>query len=73
MTVLPSILLSGYISPRENLPGPLYILSELLPVTHLIQICRAIAVPGRGPVWDVMPSVLALIAIATVLIVASTS
>jgi len=72
LTVLPSILLSGYISPRENLPGPLYILSEILPVTHFIQICRAIAVRGAG-LWDVMPSVLALIAIATVLIVASTT
>jgi len=72
LTVLPSILLSGYISPRENLPGPLYILSEILPVTHFIQICRAIAVRGAG-LWDVMPSVLALIGIATVLIVASTT
>ena len=72
LTVLPSILLSGYISPRENLPGPLYILSLMLPVTHFIQICRAIAVRGAGLI-DVMPSVLALVVIATVLIVASTT
>src|SRR5207253_3879650 len=56
LTTLPSILLSGYITPRETLPGPLYLLSALFPVTHFIQISRGIAVRGAG-LADLLPSV----------------
>src|SRR5262249_31380513 len=59
LTLLPSILLSGYIAPRETLPGTLYLLSTVFPVTHFIQIIRGIAVRGAG-LFDLMPSVLAL-------------
>ena len=44
LTLLPSILLSGYISPRETLPGPLWVLSNSFPVTHFITIARGIIV-----------------------------
>jgi ABC-type multidrug transport system permease subunit len=72
LMTLPSVLLSGYIAPRETLPGALYLLSNFIPVTHFIQISRGIVVRGAG-LADVLPSVLALIAIATILIAASTS
>ena len=39
LTLLPSILLSGYIAPRETLPGPLLLLSNILPVTFLFKLC----------------------------------
>lgn len=44
LTLLPSILLSGYIAPRETLPGPLAILSQFIPATHFISISRGIMV-----------------------------
>ena len=72
LTLLPSILLSGYVSPRETMPGWLYLISTFLPATHYMQITRGIIVRGAG-FTDLIPQFLALIAIATVLIVASTT
>jgi len=72
LTLLPSILLSGYIAPRETLPGPLYLLSDILPVTYFIQIMRGIVVRGAG-LWDLLPSVLALILLTVTLLALSTS
>ena len=72
LTLLPSILLSGYIAPRETLPTPLYLLSEIFPVTHFIQISRGIVVRGAG-LSDLMPSVNALLILAAVLTAAATT
>ncbi len=72
LTLLPSILLSGYISPRETLPGPLWVLSNVLPVTHFIQIARGIIVRGAG-FTDVLPSMLNLCLITVLLIALATS
>lgn len=72
LTLLPSILLSGYISPRETLPGPLWVLSNILPVTHFIQIARGIIVRGAG-LLDVLPSALSLCLITVILIALATS
>lgn len=72
LTLLPSILLSGYVSPRETMPGWLYIVSTVLPATHFMQITRGIMVRGSG-FFDLVPQFLALIAIATILIFLSTS
>jgi len=72
LTTLPAILLSGYIAPRETLPGPLYVLSEIFPVTHFIQISRGILVRGAG-FLDLFPSVLALVLITIVLLAAATT
>lgn len=71
LTTLPSILLSGYIAPRETLPGPLYLLSDVFPVTHFIQISRAIVVRGAG-IPDVLPSIAWLLAITAALLAAAT-
>jgi ABC-type multidrug transport system permease subunit len=72
LTLLPSILLSGYIAPRETLPGPLYLLSNVLPVTYFIQIIRGIMVRGAG-LFDLLPSVVALLLLTVILLALSTS
>src|SRR5262249_29433071 len=72
LALLPSILLSGYIAPRETLPGPLYLLSNILPVPYFIQIMRGVAVRGAG-LSDLLPSVLALLVITVVLLALSTA
>lgn len=71
LTLLPSILLSGYIAPRETLPGPLMLLSNVLPVTFFIQILRGIIVRGAG-LADLLPQILALLLITVVLITLAT-
>lgn len=71
LTVMPSILLSGYISPRDTLPGALYLLSDFIPVTHFIAISRGIVVRGAG-FMDLLPSALWLCGLSVVLISAAT-
>ncbi len=71
LTTMPSILLSGYIVPRETLPGPLYLVSDVLPVTHFIGICRGIVVRG-ATLPDILPHLYSLLVITLVLITAST-
>ena len=71
MVLLPSIMLSGYIFPLSSLPGPLRVLSQILPATHFIAISRGIII--RGAVFsDLWHSVAALLAIAAVLLAGST-
>lgn len=72
LTMLPSILLSGYVSPRETMPGPLYIISSVLPATHYMQVTRGIMIRGAG-FLDLLPQFLTLIVISAVLILASTA
>jgi ABC-2 type transport system permease protein len=71
LTLMPSILLSGYIAPRETMPGWLYLISSVLPATHYMQATRGIIVRGAG-FTDLIPQFLALWAIAAVLLVLST-
>jgi ABC-type multidrug transport system permease subunit len=72
LTTLPAILLSGYIAPRETLPGPLFLLSDLFPVTHFIQISRGIVVRGAG-FFDLLPSVLWLLVLTVALLAGATA
>jgi ABC-2 type transport system permease protein len=68
--LLPSIFLSGYVFPVTSLPDFLKVLSNLLPATHFIQISRGIIIRGAG-ITDLMPNVLALLAISTVIVMVS--
>jgi ABC-2 type transport system permease protein len=63
---LPAIFLSGYIFPAAGLPWPLYWLGRLMPVTHMIEIMRGVVL-REATVLEMMPSVLALIAMSLVL------
>lgn len=46
--MLPSILLSGFIFPIENMPVPLQVLSDLMPPRWFIIIIKAIMLKGLG-------------------------
>jgi ABC transporter DrrB family efflux protein len=70
LMLMPSILLSGYISPRETMPGWLYLISDLLPATYFMQITRGILIRGAG-FGDLVPQFLALVGIAAAFILLS--
>jgi ABC transporter DrrB family efflux protein len=72
MLLMPSILLSGYISPRETMPGWLYIVSFGFPATHYIQITRGIIIRGAGA-GDLIGPCAILCLIAGLLIVVATT
>ncbi len=52
-SLLPSLLLSGFIFPIENLPVPLQVLSAIFPARYLIEALRAVMLRGNGleTVW----------------------
>ncbi len=58
-TLLPSILLSGYVFPREAMPEIFFQFSRILPLTYFLRIIRGIMLKGAG--WDALKgNVLAL-------------
>jgi ribosome-dependent ATPase len=46
LLMMPSILLSGFMFPRESMPGPIYVVTFLIPVTYYLQILRGIILRG---------------------------
>lgn len=48
IVLIPSIILSGMIYPRDNMPGVSLWYSNLLPVTHYLTITRGIFLRGVG-------------------------
>jgi len=70
MLLLPSIFLSGYIFPVAGLPTVLYWIGRALPATHMIDIMRGAVLRSAGP-FDLLPSVLALLALSVILVTLS--
>ncbi|MCA9245030.1 MAG: ABC transporter permease [Phycisphaerales bacterium] len=56
---LPSILLSGFVFPREGMPLPIYLISFAIPVTYFIEILRGVILRGAG-LADIWTSVVGL-------------
>ena len=54
MVMLPSILLSGFIFPRESMPLIIYLIGLLIPATYYLEILRGIILRGAGiaALWD---------------------
>jgi len=51
--LLPSILLSGFMFPRDAMPRVIYLISNLIPLTYYLDIIRGIVLKGIGsiPGW----------------------
>ncbi|HEX2922756.1 MAG TPA: ABC transporter permease, partial [Chloroflexota bacterium] len=48
LVILPSILLSGFVFPREAMPLLLYDLGYVVPLTYFLRILRGIVLKGIG-------------------------
>jgi len=48
LVLLPSILISGFIFPRESLPRGLQVIGGVLPLTYFVIILRGILIKGVG-------------------------
>ena len=69
-TLLPTMLLTGFIFPVSSMPYVLQMLVQLHPATHFMVIVRAIGIKGVG-LHVLWPRALALIALAAALMAAS--
>ena len=69
--MLPSVLLSGFMFPVENMPWFLQALSHIVPARYMITCLRGILLQGRG-MAELWPSVLGLAVLAAVLITLTT-
>lgn len=67
---LPSILLSGFVFPREAMPKLIYYLGNLLPLSFYLQILRGIMLKGIG-IEYLWPQVISLVVFITILLTIS--
>jgi len=58
--MLPSVLLSGFVFPRSEMPLPIYIVTFGIPATYFIEILRGIVLRGAG-LFDLLSPVLGLV------------
>lgn len=65
--LLPSLVLSGFVFPREAQPDSISILGSLMPVTYFIEINRGIMVKGVG--YAELSSDIAVLAIQSLIII----
>lgn len=67
LILLPSVLLSGFMFPREAMPTFVQLLGNLIPLTYFLTILRGIILKGNG--WDQLwPQACCLAAFAGVIL-----
>jgi drug efflux transport system permease protein/drug efflux transport system ATP-binding protein len=59
MIMLPSVLLSGFMFPRSEMPPIIHAITYAIPVTYFIEILRGVVLRGSD-LLDLIPSVLGL-------------
>lgn len=59
LIMLPSVLLSGFMFPRSEMPLIIYLVSCILPVTYFIEILRGVILRGAD-FFDLIPHVISL-------------
>ena len=70
LVMLPSVLLSGFMFPRAQMPEVIYYLTYAIPVTHYIEILRGLVLRGAD-LADLAPHVVGLMACCVALLMAS--
>jgi ABC-type multidrug transport system permease subunit len=66
------VLLSGFMFPRNEMPGPIYLASFAIPVTYFIEILRGIVLRDAD-FLDLVPQVTGLTASSAVILVLAVS
>jgi ABC transporter DrrB family efflux protein len=70
MTMLPSVLLSGFMFPRSEMPAIIYWFTFAIPATYYFEIIRGIVLRGAD-LLDLVPEVIGLAVCCLVLLAAS--
>lgn len=67
--LLPSVLLSGFMFPREAMPKLIYAISSAFPITYFLQILRGIIVKGVGLDYLASVTTILMLQIAVIILV----
>lgn len=67
--ILPSVLLSGFMFPREAMPKLIYAISCLFPITYFLEILRGIIVKGVGLKYLAEVTAVLLLQIAVIILI----
>jgi ribosome-dependent ATPase len=59
LMMLPSVLLSGFMFPRAEMPAPIYAISFAIPVTYFLEILRGVVLRNADLI-DLLPQVAGL-------------
>lgn len=59
LLMLPTVLLSGFMFPRSEMPFPIYMVSFAIPATYFLEILRGIILRGAD-FFDLIPQVVGL-------------
>ncbi|MCB9869080.1 MAG: ABC transporter ATP-binding protein/permease [Planctomycetes bacterium] len=70
LVMLPSVLLSGFMFPRAEMPLPIYAITFGIPVSYYIEILRGVILRGADLI-DLVPHILGLLACCGVLLTLS--
>jgi ABC-2 type transport system permease protein len=70
LIMLPSVLLSGFMFPRDSMPVIMQAVGFLVPATHFMEIIRGIVLRG-ATFMDLLPEVITLAAMGLILLVLS--
>ena len=68
--MLPSVLLSGFMFPRAQMPSPIQVISYCLPVTYFVEILRGVVLRGAdtlalgGPITGLSACAVGLIVVS---------
>jgi ABC transporter DrrB family efflux protein len=66
IVMMPSVLLSGFMFPRSEMPLPIYLLTFAIPVTYFLEMLRGVVLRGADLI-DLAPHILGL-TVCTVLV-----
>lgn len=69
-TILPSVLLSGFMFPFAGMPGWAQAIGTAIPATHFLRLTRKVMLKGAG-LTDIAPDMLALAMIMIVVVIAA--
>jgi ABC transporter DrrB family efflux protein len=70
IVMLPSVLLSGFMFPRSEMPLPIYVLTFGIPVTYFLEILRGIVLRGADFI-DLLPHVFGLVICCVIILALS--
>ncbi|MCE6961853.1 ABC transporter permease [Cereibacter sphaeroides] len=66
-TILPSVLLSGFMFPFAGMPGWAQALGSAIPATHFLRVTRKVLLKGAG-LTEILPDMAGLLAIMVVIV-----